>query len=96
MPRGRQREEGEEEETKVGAQGQRPKRRWTDGRKNSGPIFCKRPEGSEKTKVRVRGLTCDPQTMRSGRTGHSTLKPAQGLERGRDGGEVKVMTFIRA
>jgi hypothetical protein len=39
MPRGRQREEGEEEETKVDAQGQRPKRRWTDGRKNSGPIF---------------------------------------------------------
>ena len=34
-----QREEGEEEETKVDAQGQRPKRRWTDGRKNSGPIF---------------------------------------------------------
>ena len=56
MPRGRQREEGEEEETKVGAQRQRPKRRWTDGRKNSGPIFCRRPEGSEKTKVRVRGL----------------------------------------
>jgi len=42
--------------TKVGAQGQRPKKRWTDGRKNSGPIFCRRPEGSEKTKVRVRGL----------------------------------------
>jgi len=49
-------EEGEEEETKVGAQGRRPKRRWTDGRKNSGPNFCRRPEGSEKTKVRVRGL----------------------------------------
>jgi len=32
------------------------KRRWTDGRKNSEPIFCQRPEGSEKTKVRVRGL----------------------------------------
>ena len=56
MPRGRQREEGEEDETKVGAQAQRPKRRWTDGRKNSEPIFCQRPEGSEKTKVRVRGL----------------------------------------
>ena len=56
MPRGRQREEGEEEETKVGAQGQRPKRRWADGRKNSGPNFCRRPEGSEKTKVRVGGL----------------------------------------
>jgi hypothetical protein len=40
--------------------------------------------------------TDDPQTMRSGRTGHRTLKPAQGLERGRDGGEVKVMTVIRA
>ena len=93
MPRGRQREEGEEEETKVGAQGQRPKRRWTDGRKNSGPIFCRRPEGSETTKVRVRGPD-DPQTVRSGCT--SALKPAQGLERGRDGGEVKVMTVIRA
>jgi hypothetical protein len=30
------------------------------------------------------------------RTSHRTLNPAQGLERGRDGGEVKVMTFIRA
>jgi len=40
--------------------------------------------------------TDDPQTMRSGRTGHRTLKPAQGLERGRDGGEVKVMVVIRA
>jgi len=56
MPRGRQREEGEEEETKVGSQGQRPKRRWTDGRQNSGPTFWSRPEGSEKTKLRVRGL----------------------------------------
>ena len=56
MPRKRQREEGEEEEPKVGAQGQRPKRRWIDGRKSSGLIFCRRPEGSEKTKVRVRGL----------------------------------------
>jgi hypothetical protein len=25
--------------------------------------------------------------MRSGRTGHRTLKPAQGLERGRNGGD---------
>ena len=88
-------EEGEEEETKVGAQGRRPKRRWTDGRKNSGPIFCRRPEGSETTKVRVRGPD-DPQTVRSGRTSHRAFKPAQGLERGRDGGGVKVMTVIRA
>ncbi len=74
MPRGRQREEGEEEETKVGAQGQRPKRRWTDGRKNSGPIFCRRPEGTEKIKVRMRGL----MVLKSGGAGaldtaHSTL-----------------------
>ena len=34
--------------------------------------------------------------MRGGRTSHHALKPAQGLERGRDGGEVKVMTVIRA
>jgi hypothetical protein len=56
MPRGRQREKGEEEETKVGAQGQRRKRRWTDGKKSSGPNFCRRPEGSQKTKVGVGGL----------------------------------------
>jgi hypothetical protein len=34
--------------------------------------------------------------MRGGRTGRRALKPAQGLERGRDGGEVKVMTVTRA
>ena len=31
-----------------------------------------------------------------GRTGRYALTPAQGLERGRDGGEVKVMTVTRA
>jgi len=40
--------------------------------------------------------TDDPQTMRGGSTGSYALTPAQGLERGRDGGEVKVMTVIRA
>ena len=40
--------------------------------------------------------TDDPQTMRGGRTSRRALKPAQGLERGRDGGEVKVMTITRA
>jgi len=30
------------------------------------------------------------------RTGRRALTPAQGLERGRDGGEVKVMTVTRA
>jgi hypothetical protein len=34
--------------------------------------------------------------MRGGSTGRYALTPAQGLERGRDGGEVKVMTVIRA
>jgi hypothetical protein len=34
--------------------------------------------------------------MRGGRTSRRELKLAQGLERGRDGGEVKVMTVIRA
>jgi len=34
--------------------------------------------------------------MRGGCTSHRALKPAQGLERGRDGGEVKVMTVIWA
>ena len=33
--------------------------------------------------------------MRGERTGRRALTPAQGLERGRDGGEVKVMTVIR-
>jgi len=33
--------------------------------------------------------------MRGGRTSLRALKPAQGLERGRDGGEVKVITVIR-
>ena len=74
MPRGRQREEGEEEETKVGAQGQSPKRRWTDGRKNSVPFFCRRPEGSEKTKVRVKGLMIlKPRGAGAVATAHSNL-----------------------
>jgi hypothetical protein len=34
--------------------------------------------------------------MRGGRTSHCALKPAQRLERSRDGGKVKVMTVIRA
>ena len=36
------------------------------------------------------------QTMRGERTGRRALTPAQGLERGRDEGEVKVMTVTRA
>jgi hypothetical protein len=63
-------------------------RRW---RKNLGPIFCRRPEGTEKIK-RIDGS----QIRRSERTSHRTLNPAQGLERGRDEGEVKVMTYILA
>jgi hypothetical protein len=39
--------------------------------------------------------TDDPQTMRGGSTGSYALTPAQGLERGKDGGEVKVMTVIQ-
>ena len=34
--------------------------------------------------------------MRGERTGRRALTPAQGLERGRDGGEVKVMTVTQA
>jgi hypothetical protein len=34
--------------------------------------------------------------MRGGRTSHRALKHAQGLERGRDGGEVKIMAVIWA
>jgi hypothetical protein len=33
--------------------------------------------------------------MKGGRTSRRALKPAQGLERGRDGGEVKVMMVTR-
>ena len=85
MPRGRQREEGEEEETKLGAQGQRPKRRWADGRKNSGPNFCRRPEGSEKTKVRVGGLmVLKPGGAGALATAHSTL-PRVWREAGMEG-----------
>ena len=40
--------------------------------------------------------TGGPEVRRSGCTSHRTLNPAQGLERGRDGREVKVMTYIRA
>jgi len=38
----------------------------------------------------------DPQAERGERTSCHALTPAQGLERGRDGGEVKVMTVTRA
>ena len=58
-------------------------------------FFVKCPDGSEKIEVRGE-RTDDPQTMRGGSTGSYALTPAQGLERGRDGGEVKVMTVIRA
>jgi len=40
--------------------------------------------------------TGGPEVRRSGCTSHRTLNPAQGLERGRRGGEVKVMTCIWA
>ena len=40
--------------------------------------------------------TDDPQAERGERTGRRALTPAQGLERGRDGGEVKIMTVTRA
>jgi hypothetical protein len=58
-------------------------------------IFVKCPDGSER--VWVSGeRTDDPQTMRGGSTGNNALTPAQVLERGRDGGKVKVMKVIRA
>ena len=38
----------------------------------------------------------DPQAERGGRKSCHALTPAQGLERGRDGGEEKVMTVTRA
>jgi len=95
LPKWGQREEGEEEKIKMGAHGQRSKRRWEDGRTYSGPIFCRRPEGTEKIKVRMRGL----MVLKSGGAGalataHSTL-PRVWREAG-DEGEVKVMTHIRA
>jgi hypothetical protein len=40
--------------------------------------------------------TDNPQAMRGERTSLRALTPAQGLERGRDGGEVKVMTVTRS
>ena len=55
----------------------------------------KGPDGSEKTSVRGAG-TDDPHAERGGRTDRRALTPAQGLERGRDGGEVKIMTVTRA
>ena len=58
-------------------------------------FFVKGPDGSEETQVKGEG-TDDPQAMRGGRTGRYALTPVQGLERGRDGGEVKVMTVIWA
>jgi hypothetical protein len=36
-----------------------------------------------------------PQIRRSWHTSHRTLNPDQGLERGRDEEEVRVMTYIR-
>ena len=65
------------------------------GKLRAKPFFVKCPDGSEKIEVRGE-RTDDPQTMRGGRTGRYALTPAQGLERGRDGGEVKVMTVTRA
>jgi hypothetical protein len=57
-------------------------------------FFVKCPDGSEKIEVRGE-RTDDPQPMRGGNTGNYALTPVQGLERGRDGGEVKVMTVTR-
>ena len=65
------------------------------GGKDRSQFFVKGPDGSEKTEVKGEG-TDDPQAMRGERTGRRALTPAQGLERGRDGGEVKVMTVTRA
>ncbi len=41
-------------------------------------------------------ISLDPQAEGGGRTSCHALTPAQGLERGRDGGEEKVMTVTRA
>ena len=57
--------------------------------------LSKGPDGSEKTSVRGAG-TDDPHAERGECTGRRALTPAQGLERGRDGGEVKIMTVTRA
>ena len=85
MPKWRQREEGEEDRAKVGAQGQRPKRRWADGRKNSGPNFCRRPEGTEKIKVRAGGLmVLKPGGAGALATAHSNL-PRVWREAGMEG-----------
>jgi hypothetical protein len=58
-------------------------------------FFVKCPDDSEQNLGKGE-RTADPQAMRGERTGRRALTPAQGLERGRDGGEVKVMTVTRA
>ncbi len=75
MPKWGQREEGQEERIKMGAHGQRSKRRrWEDGRKHSGSIFCRCPEGTEKIKVRMRGLmVLKSEGAGALATAHSTL-----------------------
>ena len=65
------------------------------GGKDRSQIFVIGPDGSEETEVKGEG-TDDPQAERGERTSGHALTPAQGLERGRDGGEVKVMTVTRA
>ena len=71
MPKWGQREEGEEEKIKMGVHGQD---RNDDGRKYSGPIFCRRPEGTEKIKVRMRGLmVLKSEGAGALATAHSTL-----------------------
>ena len=65
------------------------------GGKAQSQFFVKCPDGSEKIYVKGES-TDDPQAMRGERTGRRALTPAQGLERGRDGGEVKVMRVTRA
>jgi hypothetical protein len=71
--------------------------RWVrkDKDRNDGGQMGGRTQGQIFVGVQ-KALRYGPQTRRSGRTSHRTLNPAQGLERGRDGGQVKVMTFIRA
>jgi len=57
----------------------------------SDPWAHEREEGEEEKIMTYAG---GPEVRRSGCTSHRTLNPAQGLERGRRGGEVKVMTCI--
>ncbi len=63
--------------------------------KDRSQVFAIGPDGSEGNWVKGEG-TDDPQAEGGGRTGCRALAPAQGLERGRDGGEEKVMTVTRA